>query len=36
VRQLTPEQMQGLEMGAQHYVENFKRYQLELTPDARY
>jgi carbonic anhydrase/acetyltransferase-like protein (isoleucine patch superfamily) len=36
VRQLTPEQMQGLEMGAQHYVENFKRYLQELTPDERY
>jgi carbonic anhydrase/acetyltransferase-like protein (isoleucine patch superfamily) len=36
VRQLTPEQMRGLEMGAQHYVENFKRYRLELTPDERY
>ncbi|MFT4720334.1 MAG: carbonic anhydrase/acetyltransferase-like protein (isoleucine patch superfamily) [Candidatus Azotimanducaceae bacterium] len=36
VRQLTPEQMQGLEMSAMHYVENFKRYNLELTPDERY
>lgn len=32
VRQLTPEQMQGLELSAQHYVDNFKRYQRELVP----
>jgi len=36
VRQLTPEQIQGLAMSAQHYVENFKRYQQDLTPDERY
>jgi carbonic anhydrase/acetyltransferase-like protein (isoleucine patch superfamily) len=30
VRQLSPEQMRGLAMSAQHYVDNFKRYKLEL------
>jgi carbonic anhydrase/acetyltransferase-like protein (isoleucine patch superfamily) len=30
VRQLTPEQIQGLVLSAQHYVENFKRYKRDL------
>jgi carbonic anhydrase/acetyltransferase-like protein (isoleucine patch superfamily) len=30
VRQLTPEQIQGLELSAKHYVENFKRYKRDL------
>ena len=30
VRQLTPEQIRGLALSAQHYVENFKRYKRDL------
>ena len=30
VRQLTPEQIRGLALRAQHYVENFKRYKRDL------
>lgn len=30
VKQLTEEQMKGLEMSALHYVENFKRYKRDL------
>lgn len=30
VRQLTPEQIQGLELSAKHYVDNFKRYKRDL------
>ena len=30
VKQLTEDQMKGLEMSALHYVENFKRYQRDL------
>ena len=30
VRQLSPEQIQGLELSALHYVENFKRYKRDL------
>jgi len=30
VRQLTPEQMQGLRASAQHYIENARRYQSEF------
>lgn len=30
VRQLSPEQMRGLAMSAQHYVDNFKRYKRDL------
>ena len=30
VRQLTPEQMQGLRSSAQHYIENARRYQSEF------
>jgi carbonic anhydrase/acetyltransferase-like protein (isoleucine patch superfamily) len=30
VRQLTPEQMEGLKMSAQHYVENARRYKTGL------
>lgn len=32
VRQLTPDQVSGLELSAQHYVENFKRYKASLSP----
>jgi carbonic anhydrase/acetyltransferase-like protein (isoleucine patch superfamily) len=32
VRQLTAEQLIGLEHSAQHYVENFKRYKASLKP----
>ena len=32
VRQLTEEQKKGLEMSAQHYVDNFKRYKRDLKP----
>lgn len=30
VKQLSEDQMKGLEMSALHYVENFKRYKLDL------
>jgi carbonic anhydrase/acetyltransferase-like protein (isoleucine patch superfamily) len=30
VKQLTEDQMKGLEMSALHYVENFKRYKRDL------
>jgi carbonic anhydrase/acetyltransferase-like protein (isoleucine patch superfamily) len=32
VRQLSAEQVRGLEVSAQHYVANFKRYKASLTP----
>jgi carbonic anhydrase/acetyltransferase-like protein (isoleucine patch superfamily) len=35
VRQLSPEQMQGLEKSAAHYVENARRYQAQLKKDNR-
>jgi carbonic anhydrase/acetyltransferase-like protein (isoleucine patch superfamily) len=35
VRQLSPEQMQGLEKSAAHYVENARRYRAELKKDSR-
>jgi len=31
VRQLSPEQIEGLKMSAQHYVENARRYKTGLT-----
>lgn len=36
VKQLTDDQQQMLAHGAQHYVENARRYRAELTPDARF
>ena len=30
VRQLTPEQIEGLRQSAQHYIENARRYQAGL------
>jgi carbonic anhydrase/acetyltransferase-like protein (isoleucine patch superfamily) len=30
VRQLTPEQIEGLERNAEHYVENARRYKAGL------
>ena len=30
VRQLSPEQIQGMTLSALHYVENFKRYKRDL------
>jgi carbonic anhydrase/acetyltransferase-like protein (isoleucine patch superfamily) len=30
VRQLTPEQMEGLRQAARHYVENAKRFQASF------
>jgi carbonic anhydrase/acetyltransferase-like protein (isoleucine patch superfamily) len=30
VRELTPEQIQGLRMSAKHYIENAHRYQTGL------
>jgi carbonic anhydrase/acetyltransferase-like protein (isoleucine patch superfamily) len=30
VKQLSEDQMKGLEMSALHYVENFKRYKRDL------
>ena len=32
VREMTAEQIKGLELSAMHYVENFKRYKRELVP----
>ena len=32
VRQLSAEQVRGLEVSAQHYVANFKRYKASLKP----
>ncbi|MFP6805711.1 MAG: gamma carbonic anhydrase family protein [Pseudomonadales bacterium] len=32
VKQLSAQQMAGLEMSAMHYVENFKRYKAQLKP----
>jgi carbonic anhydrase/acetyltransferase-like protein (isoleucine patch superfamily) len=34
VRQLTPEQIKGINRISDHYVQNFKRYLVELQPDA--
>jgi carbonic anhydrase/acetyltransferase-like protein (isoleucine patch superfamily) len=33
VRQLTPEQIKGINRISDHYVQNFKRYRNELKPD---
>lgn len=33
VRQLTPEQIKGINRIADHYVQNFKRFRSELKPD---
>jgi carbonic anhydrase/acetyltransferase-like protein (isoleucine patch superfamily) len=33
VRQLTPEQIKGINRISDHYVQNFKRYRTELKPD---
>jgi carbonic anhydrase/acetyltransferase-like protein (isoleucine patch superfamily) len=35
VRQLSPEQRQGLLMSAAGYVNNFKRFKKDLKPDPR-
>lgn len=35
VRQLTPEEIAGLEKSAQYYVENGKRFKRDLKPDPR-
>ena len=32
VREMTADQIKGLELSALHYVENFKRYKKELVP----